>query len=123
MMLCHGEDSSTPVQGWGYRKAGALRQTADTTVIYFRTEIEPLKKSETSVPDHLSDEARSWWRRLTDEFELDDADGILLLGVAGFIWLWSGWGAYKARRRAENGYPLATPTGFSARVMGRPTTR
>jgi P27 family predicted phage terminase small subunit len=31
------------------------------------------------VPDHLSDEAASWWQRLTAEYSLDDDAGRLLL--------------------------------------------
>lgn len=41
---------------------------------------------------------------------LTRADGILLLGVAGLIWLGSGWRAYRARPAGTVRYPLAIPT-------------
>jgi P27 family predicted phage terminase small subunit len=39
-------------------------------------------KTRAPAPEHLSEEAQKLWRRLTEEFEIDDPAGLLLLQSA-----------------------------------------
>ena len=41
-----------------------------------------MKKSTPKPPENLSHEAKQWWRKLADEYALDDAAALLILQTA-----------------------------------------
>jgi P27 family predicted phage terminase small subunit len=42
-----------------------------------------MRKSQSkSAPRHLSAEARAWWKRIVENFEIDDDSGLLILRTA-----------------------------------------